>query len=55
MNFNLGLMAGFSGAVIPLLLNGLKFDLALGSAIIVTGVTDALSPSCYSPRRLEAI
>ena len=27
--------------VIPLRLKGLKFDLALGSGIIVTGVTDA--------------
>jgi magnesium transporter len=38
---NLGLMAGFSGAVIPLLLKGLKFDPAMGSGIIVTGLTDA--------------
>jgi magnesium transporter len=41
MIFNLGLMAGFCGAVIPLLLKALKFDPALGSGIIVTGVTDA--------------
>ena len=41
MIFNLGLMAGFSGAVIPLMLKALKFDPALGSGIIVTGVTDA--------------
>jgi len=34
--FNLGLMAGFAGAVIPLLLKALKFDPALGSGIIVT-------------------
>jgi magnesium transporter len=38
---NLGLMAGFAGAVIPLLLKALKFDPALGSGIIVTGLTDA--------------
>ncbi|MGH7816805.1 MAG: magnesium transporter [Candidatus Binatia bacterium] len=41
MVFNLGLVAGFAGAVIPLLLNALKFDPALGSGIIVTGLTDA--------------
>src|SRR5918996_1614487 len=41
MILNLGLMAGFSGAVIPLLLKGLKFDPAMGSGIIVTGLTDA--------------
>jgi len=41
MIFNLGLMAGFAGAVIPLLLKALKFDPALGSGIIVTGLTDA--------------
>jgi magnesium transporter len=34
-------MAGFAGAVIPLLLKALKFDPALGSGIIVTGLTDA--------------
>ena len=34
MIFNLGLMAGFAGAVIPLLLKALKFDPALGSGII---------------------
>jgi len=39
--FNLGLMAGLSGAVIPLLLKALKVDPALGSGIIVTGLTDA--------------
>ena len=39
--FNLGLMAGLAGAVIPLLLKALKFDPALGSGIVVTGVTDA--------------
>jgi magnesium transporter len=39
--FNLGLMAGFAGAVIPLLLKALRFDPALGSGIIVTGLTDA--------------
>lgn len=38
---NLGLMAGFAGAVIPLLLKALKFDPAMGSGIIVTGLTDA--------------
>jgi magnesium transporter len=38
---NLGLMAGFSGAVIPLVLKALKFDPAIGSGIIVTGLTDA--------------
>jgi magnesium transporter len=41
MIFNLGLMAGFAGAVIPLLLKAFKFDPALGSGIIVTGLTDA--------------
>ena len=41
MIFNLRLMAGFSGAMIPLLLKALKFDPALGSGIIVTGLTDA--------------
>jgi magnesium transporter len=41
MIFNLGLMAGFAGAVIPLLLKALKFDPALGSGIIVTALTDA--------------
>jgi magnesium transporter len=34
-------MAGFAGAVIPLLLKGMKLDPALGSGIIVTGLTDA--------------
>jgi magnesium transporter len=34
-------MAGLAGAVIPLMLKALKFDPALGSGIIVTGVTDA--------------
>jgi magnesium transporter len=41
MILNLGLMAGFSGAVIPLLLKALKFDPAMGSGIVVTGLTDA--------------
>ena len=41
MILNLGLMAGFAGAVIPLLLKALGFDPALGSGIIVTGLTDA--------------
>ena len=41
MILNLGLMAGFAGAVIPLLLKSLKLDPALGSGIIVTGLTDA--------------
>jgi len=41
MIFNLGLMAGFAGAAIPLLLKAFKFDPALGSGIIVTGLTDA--------------
>lgn len=41
MIFNLGLMAGLAGAAIPLLLKALKFDPALGSGIIVTGLTDA--------------
>ncbi len=41
MILNLGLVAGLSGAVIPLLLKALKFDPALGSGIIVTGLTDA--------------
>jgi len=41
MLLNLGLMAGFAGAVIPLLLKALKLDPALGSGIIVTGLTDA--------------
>jgi magnesium transporter len=39
--FNLGFMAGFSGAVIPLMLKAFKFDPAMGSGIIVTGLTDA--------------
>jgi magnesium transporter len=38
---NLGLVAGLSGAVIPLLLKALKFDPALGSGIVVTCLTDA--------------
>jgi magnesium transporter len=38
---NLGLMAGFSGAVIPLVLKALKFDPAMGARIVVTGLTDA--------------
>jgi magnesium transporter len=41
MIINLGLVAGFSGAVIPLLLKALKLDPALGSGIVVTGLTDA--------------
>jgi magnesium transporter len=41
MILNLGLVAGLSGAVIPLLLKALKFDPALGSGIVVTGLTDA--------------
>ena len=41
MILNLGLMAGFAGAVIPLLLKALKLDPALGSGVIVTGLTDA--------------
>jgi magnesium transporter len=41
MILNLGLVAGLSGAVIPLLLKSLKFDPALGSGIVVTGLTDA--------------
>jgi len=41
MIINLGLVAGLSGAVIPLLLKALKFDPALGSGIIVTCLTDA--------------
>jgi magnesium transporter len=41
MILNLGLVAGFSGAVIPLLMKALKFDPALGSGIVVTGLTDA--------------
>jgi magnesium transporter len=41
MLLNLGLLAGFAGAVIPLLLKGMKLDPALGSGIIVTGLTDA--------------
>jgi magnesium transporter len=41
MIFNLGLMAGLSGAVSPLTLKALRFDPALGSGIIITGVTDA--------------
>jgi magnesium transporter len=41
MILNLGLVAGFSGAVIPLLMKSLKFDPALGSGIVVTGLTDA--------------
>jgi magnesium transporter len=41
MIVNLGLVAGLSGAVIPLLLKALNFDPALGSGIVVTGLTDA--------------
>lgn len=41
MIINLGLVAGLSGAVIPLVLKALKFDPAMGSGIIVTGLTDA--------------
>ena len=41
MLLNLGFMAGFAGAVIPLLLKAMKLDPALGSGIIVTGLTDA--------------
>lgn len=41
MVLNLGLVAGFSGAVIPLLMKALNFDPALGSGIVVTGLTDA--------------
>jgi magnesium transporter len=41
MILNLGLVAGFSGAVIPLVMKALKFDPALGSGIVVTGLTDA--------------
>jgi magnesium transporter len=41
MILNLGLVAGLSGAVIPLLLKAMKFDPALGSGIVVTGLTDA--------------
>jgi magnesium transporter len=41
MVVNLGLVAGLSGAVIPLLLKAMKFDPALGSGIVVTGLTDA--------------
>jgi magnesium transporter len=41
MILNLGLMAGFSGAVIPMILKALKFDPAMGAGIIVTGLTDA--------------
>jgi magnesium transporter len=41
MILNLGLVAGFAGAVIPLVLKALKFDPAMGAGIIVTGLTDA--------------
>lgn len=41
MIINLGLVAGLSGAVIPLMLQALKFDPALGSGIVVTCLTDA--------------
>jgi magnesium transporter len=41
MIINLGLVAGLSGALIPLLLQALKFDPALGSGIVVTCLTDA--------------
>lgn len=41
MIINLGLVAGLSGAVIPLVLKSLRFDPAMGSGIIVTGLTDA--------------
>lgn len=41
MIINLGLVAGLSGAVIPLLLKAMRFDPALGSGIVVTALTDA--------------
>ena len=41
MILNLGLVAGFAGAVIPLVLKALKFDPAMGAGIVVTGLTDA--------------
>lgn len=41
MIVNLGLVAGLSGAVIPILLKAWKFDPAMGSGIVVTGLTDA--------------
>lgn len=41
MILNLGLVAGLSGAVIPVLLKAWKFDPAMGSGIVVTGLTDA--------------
>ncbi|HEX9880334.1 MAG TPA: magnesium transporter [Candidatus Binatia bacterium] len=41
MIINLGLIAGLAGALIPLTLKWLKLDPALGSGIIVTGLTDA--------------
>jgi magnesium transporter len=41
MILNLGLVAGFSGAVIPILMKALNLDPALGSGIVVTGLTDA--------------
>ncbi|MBI2359186.1 MAG: magnesium transporter [Deltaproteobacteria bacterium] len=41
MIINLGLVAGLSGALIPLVLKSLRFDPAMGSGIIVTGLTDA--------------
>jgi magnesium transporter len=40
MIINLGLVAGLFGALIPLTLNRLKFDPAVGSGVIVTGLTD---------------
>ena len=41
MILTLGLVAGFAGAVIPLVLKALKFDPAMGAGIVVTGLTDA--------------
>jgi len=40
MVINLGLVAGLCGTLIPLTLKWLRFDPAVGSGIIVTGLTD---------------
>ncbi len=40
MIVNIGLVAGLSGTLIPLTLKWLRFDPAVGSGIIVTGLTD---------------
>jgi len=41
MIFNLGLMAGFAGAAIPVAFEGVQVRPRIGPGIIVTGLTDA--------------